>query len=986
MRAVLAAALCLVVVLPTAASAAQGGAGIARTKPPHIAPLASGPTDEQFERGRQAFEAGHFDKALPVLQSEADRGRPEALVLMGLAYASARGVRKDAAKAEDMLRRAASSGNSEAQARLADLLWNGGLPGPRTTEALELYTKAASGGYLPAQLRLGDIYRIGDGTPVNEAQALWWYVEAGTNGSADAMMAAGRLLIANGSVGPDPRQALDWFSKARTKGLPDATKWLADAHFLSGLDEAKAGRHANALLFFRSCLKLNPKYLRAAYAAAWSLHEMGQPNEALAAINTVIVQDPNWSAAYQRRGWIWQDLRDGDAAIADFSRAAAFEPEWGDPPHNRAFVLQDLGRFEEATTDFLFTLDRKPNDPDAREGFAETLLLSGRTGAALDQADRAVDVSHNRAPIVDARARILMYAGRPDQAAEILAETHRRAPSRLYTLVWLYLARQRAGGAADEELKNLVLRAPTYSPFEWPAPVVDFYLGRISSNELEMRARVAGTPFLRDRNICEANVYSGALLAARGDGESARPLLQTGMRQCPLAYPERSIAQLELASLDHRIVHLPPLPVAAPASQPPSASPSSEPPPPPSSVEPQPPEVSGAPGQAQPEAIAPPSPLAAALQRRLYAGEIEPALDDLSRQASVRPDDPEVQFALGTTRFLAAVEHLTRALYSHGGTLPRDAEMIPFVRLPVPANPSPVSLDYQGMRGMLQVFLDDLALSGEALAKVGDRPVSLPLDLGQVRLDVVQKGPDNLVLFADIVRPVFPGASAPDLAFNFDTGDVYWLRGYTKLLSAMAEFALVYDWKASFDASFHLYFPKAGLPFQSSLAPRRDGDWEGNLADFIAFIHLLHLQPVEPERLPRVREHLLGMIAMSRASWSAILAETDDDREWIPNPRQTGRFPRMQVTGERVAAWQALLTGAEDALEGRILVPHWRLKQGISLKLFFEQPQTFDPVLWATGQGAVPFLQDGPQIGSGDWGQMMRIFGGDFFSYLMWFN
>ena len=37
--------------------------------------------------------------------------------------------------------------------------------------------------------------------------------------------------------------------------------------------------------------------------------------------------------------------------------------------------------------------------------------------------------------------------------------------------------------------------------------------------------------------------------------------------------------------------------------------------------------------------------------------------------------------------------------------------------------------------------------------------------------------------------------------------------------------------------------------------------------------------------------HLEAMIALSRESWKFILAEPDDDHEWVPNPKQHSVLP-----------------------------------------------------------------------------------------------
>ena len=126
------------------------------------------------------------------------------------------------------------------------------------------------------------------------------------------------------------------------------------------------------------------------------------------------------------------------------------------------------------------------------------------------------------------------------------------------------------------------------------------------------------------------------------------------------------------------------------------------------------------------------------------------------------------------------------------------------------------------------------------------------------------------------------------------------------------------------------------------------------MADMIAFIHLNHWPVVEPERLRRVLGHLEAMVSLSRENWRRITAETDDRNEWIPNPKQSGVLPRMQVTQDQADGWQRFLEEFDALLQGRKLIPHWRFQQGVNLRRFFLEPTTFDLVLLIQSWGFCP--------------------------------
>jgi len=165
---------------------------------------------------------------------------------------------------------------------------------------------------------------------------------------------------------------------------------------------------------------------------------------------------------------------------------------------------------------------------------------------------------------------------------------------------------------------------------------------------------------------------------------------------------------------------------------------------------------------------------------------------------------------------------------------------------------------------------------------------------------------------------------------------------------------------------------------------KRDAD---GIADFITLIHTIRWPVTDKAMWSQVRDHLHKVITLNRETWTLIRAETDDDHEWLPSPKQkSGVLPTLPVTEERITAWLGVLAQLDAALDGKILVPHWRFDKGINLAKVFEEPKSFDLVLWFTGPAALPYLADGPVMSSEDWNQASRIFEGNFSAYAFYFN
>jgi hypothetical protein len=374
------------------------------------------------------------------------------------------------------------------------------------------------------------------------------------------------------------------------------------------------------------------------------------------------------------------------------------------------------------------------------------------------------------------------------------------------------------------------------------------------------------------------------------------------------------------------------------------------------------------------------------LTKHLYAGTLAEGDKALAAAGTA-----EAQAGQGLVRFVTAIEHLAQAMHRHGLATRSGGPMInlPILRIPVPPNAKPEKLDYAGFRAIFQRLVDDLDAAEAAMAPVGDAPVKFPIDLLKVRLDLDGDGKAaDYEVLGNLMNNLAPGMVPPQAVIAFDTTDIYWLRGYSRFLSGFAQFMLAHDFHDTFDKTFHVFFPDAGLPLADRLkrADAPDAWADGALGDAIAFLHLINWPVAEPARLADVRLRLKAMAEMSRKSWAAARQETDNDAEWLPNAKQQTVFAGPPVTDEMINGWLAVMAEFDAILDGKKLLPHWRFKQGLNVKRMFEESKNFDFVLLIAGADAAPWLEDGPVSSSADWNSLMNVFQGNFLGYAMWFN
>jgi hypothetical protein len=394
---------------------------------------------------------------------------------------------------------------------------------------------------------------------------------------------------------------------------------------------------------------------------------------------------------------------------------------------------------------------------------------------------------------------------------------------------------------------------------------------------------------------------------------------------------------------------------------------------------------------AAPAALA--GPAADKTAEHLYAGTLKAGEIELQAMAIASPDDAEAVAGLGMLQFAEAIERFAQGMYRHG-LEPGGRSFGPLLRMPLPYNPSPEPLSYEELRAIFTTLSSDLDLAESTLSRVGAREVKLPLATGRIRIDVNGDGTadenEQLVAlaFGDSAPAEFK-AQNEAFVVAFDTADIYWLRGYANLLATVSDFWLAFDFRETFDLTFHLIFPRAGLPNGTALATPAllSGMRADEFADVIALIHLIDWPVADRARLKGLAARGLAVIDLNRKTWAAARAETDDDREWLPAPGQkSGVMVGMEVTDERLDAWLAALTEAEAVLNGTKLAGHWRFAKGFNVPRVLDEMQSFDLVLWLTGHAALPFLEDGPIASSAAFDNAERVFAGDILTYAFWFN
>lgn len=395
-------------------------------------------------------------------------------------------------------------------------------------------------------------------------------------------------------------------------------------------------------------------------------------------------------------------------------------------------------------------------------------------------------------------------------------------------------------------------------------------------------------------------------------------------------------------------------------------------------------------------------------QGRLAQGEIE-----LQAKLAANTKGEALRASLGIVQFIKAVEELSQDYYRFGME-PQRGIAIGNMLVQRTSNPNPEPISYTDARGILERFEQRLTKAEKTLSEFSFSGIKLPIDVTRIYLDLNNDGEmtGNVPLWSIISvgalgNPNTATISGNSVTIAFDDADILWLRGYIHVMLGTVNMALAHDWKDAFERTAHLFFSKPKSSFPFLLAEGEQRNWSINqIADVIAFIHVINFEVIEPKRMAAALGHFEQVIALSRTTWKWIREETDNDREWLPGPTQNSVVLADRVGGPLGANWEKVLDRTELVLQGKELIPFWRgyaggnalvffnnssnmkfhPELGVNLRKVFTQPKRFDLVLWIQGTGAAPFLEKGNTIDLQAWQDLSQSFGGRLPFFSFWIN
>jgi lipoprotein NlpI len=244
------------------------------------------------------------------------------------------------------------------------------------------------------------------------------------------------------------------------------------------------------------------------------------------AINSGRLSDRNLATALNNRGIAHIIKGNLDSAIYDFTQSIRLSPNEAGGFHNRAQAYFTKKDYDRALSDYKSAARIDPRESDAR-----------------------------------AVGLVYFYLGRMTESTEALDRAVRADPQDKYNVLWRYLAQAKTNGldVAQRELRDSAAklddggaqkeRTPeALTAANWPAAVIDFYLGKISEKAMYAAAEDRDAAAKREK-LCEASFYAAEAKLLKKENKAAIPLLRTAEKDCPAAFAEAHGASAELKRL-----------------------------------------------------------------------------------------------------------------------------------------------------------------------------------------------------------------------------------------------------------------------------------------------------------------------------------------------------------------------------------------------------------------------------------------------------
>ncbi|WP_050629157.1 tetratricopeptide repeat protein [Bradyrhizobium viridifuturi] len=250
-----------------------------------------------------------------------------------------------------------------------------------------------------------------------------------------------------------------------------------------------------------------------------------------------------YSRAYYLRGQAHFDEQNFEAAVADVSQFLHSYPNNVQGLQVRAAAYFRQRNFDPAIADYTRVIEIEPKGSFAYIYRGDAYRAKGELDHGIADYSKAIEINPTFAFAYFGRAMIHWQRGSLSQSLADFDEAGRLNPKSAYAALWRDIIARRS-----DQPSRLADVATHLDMTKWPAPIVNLFLGTLTSQQV-LDAADDSNPEKKRSKVCEANFYVAELALQRGARDDARRSLELAAADCPKPFVEGWAAAIELKTL-----------------------------------------------------------------------------------------------------------------------------------------------------------------------------------------------------------------------------------------------------------------------------------------------------------------------------------------------------------------------------------------------------------------------------------------------------
>ena len=305
--------------------------------------------------------------------------------------------------------------------------------------------------------------------------------------------------------------------------------------------------YARAIEDHNEAIRLNPNNSTAYYNRGTAYDNKGDYDLAILDYSEAIRLKPDFAFAYIGRGVTYASKRDYDRAIEDYDEAIRLNPKVESAFENRGVSHGMEGDDDRAIQDYNEAIRLDPKELAAHFGRGLAHSNEGDEDLAIQDFNEVIRLQPKYALAYEKRGDAYFFQSNLTEAIANFEDAISAAPSSnaaVYASLMLHLATKRQG---QDDAGQLAKVAAAADLSKWPGPVLKFYLGQMTAEDV-MKAANSDIE-MQKWHVCEANYFTGEDAVLHHQEATGLARLKAARDGCPKGDTEYRAALVELNRL-----------------------------------------------------------------------------------------------------------------------------------------------------------------------------------------------------------------------------------------------------------------------------------------------------------------------------------------------------------------------------------------------------------------------------------------------------